>query len=119
MYDSFRLIKQAGMKVNLPIVMHEGGAKSRLWRQIITDVFNTPTVLTRSRTGAPFGDAVLAGVATGLFKDYSMCKEWAEYVDWMDPIPENHKRYMEYFELYKNLYNHVKDDYRSLAALRG
>ena len=119
MYDSFRLIQQAGMKVNLPIVMHEGGAKSPLWRQIITDVFNTPTVLTRRRTGAPFGDAVLAGVATGVFKDYSMCKDWAEYVDRMDPALDNHERYMEYFALYKQLYAHVKDDYRSLAKLRG
>ncbi len=119
MYDSFRLIQQSAMKVNFPIVMHEGGAKSRLWRQIITDVFNTPTVLTKRRTGAPFGDAILAGVATGLFPDYSMCKEWAEHVDLMEPDPDHHRIYMEYFQLYKDLYQHVKDDYRALARLRG
>lgn len=119
MYDSFRLIRQADMKINFPIVMHEGGAKSRLWRQIITDVFNTATVLTKRRTGAPFGDAVLAGVATGVFKDYSMCKEWAEYVDLMEPDPDNNRIYMDYFKVYKDLYTHVKDDYRALAKLRG
>ncbi len=118
MYDSFRLIKKTGMKINAPIVMHEGGAKSSLWRKIITDVFNAPTVLTKKRTGAPFGDAVLAGVATGIFKNYSMCKEWAEYIDPMEPDAKNHELYMEYFELFKSIYNNVKADYRRLAELR-
>jgi xylulokinase len=119
MYDSFRLIKEAGRKINLPIVMHEGGAKSNLWRQIITDVFNTPTVLTKQRTGAPFGDAYLAGVVTGHFKDYSLCKELAEYVDMMEPDEKKHKQYMEYFGLYKNIYENLKKDFVELARLRG
>jgi len=118
MYDSFRMIKEAGRKVNAPIVMHEGGAKSNLWRQIITDVFDTPTVLTKRRTGAPFGDAILAGVATGLFPDYSVSKDWAEYVEQMEPDKGRHELYMAYFQLYKELYEHVKNDYKALAKLR-
>ncbi|MBN1674332.1 MAG: FGGY-family carbohydrate kinase [Kiritimatiellae bacterium] len=118
MYDSFRIIRESGRKINLPLVMNEGGAKSRLWRQIITDVFNVPTVLVKRRTGAPFGDAILAGVATGVLKSFSVAKEWAEYVEQMDPRPENHERYLEYFGLYKKIYEHVKQDYRELADLR-
>jgi len=118
LYDSYRLIKESGLKINSPLVMNEGGAVSRLWRQIITDVFNTPTVLVKRRTGAPFGDAILAGVATGLFKDFSVAKDWVEYVGRMEPTQENHNRYMEYFALYKQLYEHVKDDFKELARLR-
>jgi len=118
MYDSFRLIKETDRKINYPIVMHEGGAKSNLWRHIITDVFNTPTVLTKQRTGAPFGDAYLAGVVTGHFKDFSMCKELAEYIEQMDPDPKKHEIYMEYFELYKKIYEDIKDDYTKIARLR-
>jgi len=118
MYDSFRLIQGAGFKTSFPMVMHEGGAKSTLWRQIITDIFNIPTVLIKRRVGAPFGDAVLAGKAVGIFKDYAMCKDWAEYVDQMVPIEENNRVYMEYFALFKSLYGHVKGDYRTLAELR-
>jgi xylulokinase len=36
----------------------------------------------------------------------------------MEPDPGNHAIYSEYFDLYKNLYKHVKEDYRTLAALR-
>jgi xylulokinase len=118
MYDSFRLIKEAGLRINYPLVLNEGGAVSKLWRQIITDVFEVPTVLVKRRTGAPFGDAILAGVATGLFPDFAVAREWAEYIDPLEPDRANHERYMACFELYKRLYEHVKSDFRELARLR-
>ena len=118
LYDSFRIIRDTGRKINAPIVLNEGGAKSPLWRRIITDVFNVPTVLVERRTGAPYGDAILAGVATGVFPDFSVAKAWTRYVDPMEPDPGRHDIYMEYFDLYKQLYDHVKDDYQTLAALR-
>jgi len=118
LYDSYRLIKEAGLKMNTPLVLNEGGAVSKLWRQIITDVFNVPTVLVKRRTGAPFGDAILAGVATGLFEDFSVAREWVEYIEAMEPSQEHHDRYMAYFALYKQLYEHVREDFRALAQLR-
>jgi len=118
MYDSFRLLKEAGIKVNFPMILNEGGAVSRLWRQIITDVFNVPTAMVKRRTGAPFGDAVLAGVATGVFKDFSITKEWTEYVSHLEPDAGRHQTYQEYFGLYKSIYNHIKEDYETLAKLR-
>lgn len=118
LYDSFRLIKGTGRPVNYPIVLNEGGAKSKIWRRIITDVFNVPTVHVKSRIGAPYGDAILAGVATGIFKDFSIARLKAEYVDLMEPDQSNHELYMDYFKVYKNLYEHVKSDFRDLAELR-
>jgi sugar (pentulose or hexulose) kinase len=118
LYDSYQLLIQSGLTINYPLVLNEGGAASRLWRQIITDVFATPTVLVKRRTGAPFGDAILAGVATGVFPDFNVAKQWAEYAARMEPNLEHHTRYMEYFTLYKQLYAHVKEDFASLARLR-
>jgi xylulokinase len=119
MYDNFRLVQQAGVKVNYPMILNEGGAVSRLWRGIITDVFGIPTAMVKRRTGAPFGDAILAGVATGVFSDFSVARDWAEYIEHLEPNPRNHERYMDYFALYKQLYEHVKGDFQELAALRG
>ena len=65
LYDSFVILKESGIKINYPLVMNEGGAKSKLWRRIITDVLNVPTVFVKNRVGAPYGDALLAAVATG------------------------------------------------------
>jgi len=118
MYDSYRIFEQQSSKINLPIVLNEGGAKSRLWRRIITDVFNVPTVFVKSRIGAPMGDAILAGVATGVFPDFSIAKKKAEYVDRLEPIKENHDLYMKYYEIYQSVYQHVKEDFVKLTKVR-
>jgi xylulokinase len=118
LYDSYRLIAETGKKLNTPIVLNEGGAKSVLWRRIITDVLDVETVLVKRRTGAPYGDAILAGVATGVLPDFSVAREWTEFVQPMEPDEETHRLYMDYFAVYKNLYNHVKGDYLDLADLR-
>jgi len=118
LYHSFEIISETDKKINYPIVLNEGGAQSLLWRKIITDVFNVPTVLVKNRAGAPFGDAILAGVATGVFEDYSIAKNKAEYLDMIEPEQANHEQYMDFFKLYKQLYNHVKNDFKELAFLR-
>jgi xylulokinase len=117
MYDSFQIIRQRSSKVNFPIVLNEGGARNRLWRRIITDVFNAPTVFVKSRIGAPMGDAILAGVAVGVFKDFSIARAKAEYVDPMEPVPESHERYMEYYRLFGDLYRDLKRDFERLARI--
>jgi xylulokinase len=112
LYDSYLIIVEHASKINFPIVLNEGGAKNKLWRRIITDVFNVPTVFVKSRIGAPLGDA------TGIFKDFSIAKEKAEYIDRLEPNKELNKMYMEYFGIYRNLYKHLKDDFKDLANLR-
>jgi ribulokinase len=118
LYHNFQLVQQAGIKINYPMVLNEGGAVSRLWRRIITDVLGIPTVMVKGRAGAPYGDAILAGVATGVFKDFAVAKELVEYVDPMDPDEDAHERYAEYFALYRRLYGAVKGEFKELARLR-
>lgn len=118
LYDSYVIFEKSCSKINLPIVLNEGGAKNPLWRRIITDVFNVPTVFVKSRIGAPLGDAVLAGVSTKVFPDFSIAKRKAEYIDRLEPVKENHELYMQYYAIYKSLYEHVKEDFVKLAAAR-
>ncbi|HVO19855.1 MAG TPA: FGGY-family carbohydrate kinase [Anaeromyxobacter sp.] len=118
LYDSYRIIQTTGLALRPPMVLNEGGAKSALWRRIITDVFGVPTALVRRRTGAPWGDAILAGVATGVFRDFRVAKQWAEFTEPLEPDPARHALYGEYFSLYKRLYAHVADDFKELARLR-
>ena len=118
LYHNFELIQKAGWKVNLPIIFNEGGAKSRLWRKIITDVFGVSTTFLKNRAGAPYGDAILAGVATGVLPDFSIAKKWAEYIDYQEPSPENHQIYLDYYQIYRRLYEHLKYDFKELAKVR-
>lgn len=118
LYQSYELVKNFYSKINYPIVLNEGGAKSKLWRKIITNVFNQPTVLVKNRVGAPYGDCLLAAKAIGLYSDYRIAKEKAEYVDLMEPESREHEMYMDYFAMFKNIYQHTVEDFAELAKLR-
>ncbi|NLT96882.1 MAG: carbohydrate kinase, partial [Christensenellaceae bacterium] len=117
LYHSFETLSPHIRHINTPLVLNEGGAKSVLWRRIITDVFNLPTVLVKNRAGAPYGDCLLAAKGAGLIKDYAIARERAEYIDPMEPDPRTHELYMEYFALYKQLYVQLKDQFKTLSAL--
>lgn len=117
LYDNYRLMLEKGIKVNAPIILNEGGAKSKLWRSIITDVFNVPTAFVENRVGAPYGDAILAGVSAGVFQDFTIAKQKVHYIDYMEPDEEMHQRYMEYFKIYQRLYKHLKEDFVDLYQL--
>jgi hypothetical protein len=49
----------SGLEISFPLAFNEGGAKSDVWRRIITDVIGVPSTLIKDRTGAPLGDAML------------------------------------------------------------
>ena len=117
-YKQYSAMLANGIVTKGPIVMNEGGAKSRLWRRIFTDVFGHPTVLLERRTGAPYGNAILAGVCTGVLPGFHVAKQWADYTDYMEPNPKVHAQYMDYFELYNSIYDHVQGDYDMLKKLK-
>lgn len=116
-YRQYSAILSKGISTQGAIVMNEGGAKSRLWRKIFTDVFGYPTVMLKNRTGAPYGNAILAGVATGFLPDYSVAEEWAEYVDYMEPDEKTHAMYKDYYQLFCSVYEHLLEDYELHAQL--
>lgn len=117
LYDSFTILQRTGLRINQPIVFNEGGAKSDVWRRIITDVFGMPTALLSGRTGAPLGDAILAGVGVGLLPDFKVAREWSSYRDFLEPDMQNHETYMEYFQIYRKLYSSVQDEFRHLQSI--
>ena len=95
----------------------EGVTKSEVWRRIFTDVFGVTTALLEGRTGALLGDAILAGVGVGVFKDFAVAKEWSRYGEHLEPDTQNHELYMEYFQLYKCVYSNLKGNFKDLQAI--
>ena len=116
-YHSISIAKAHGLEVRPPLALVEGGAVSRLWRQIISDICGLDTAFMAGAQGAPFGDAVIAGVAMGVFGDYNVIKGWLRYSDYAHPDPERHTLYQKLFATYLSLYQNVRPNYEQLKAI--
>lgn len=91
---------ETGIKVNRATLV-DGGARSPLWRQIIADVTGVPMSYIPGAQGAPLGDAILAGLGTGVLNDHKIIESWIPEKIPMKPIPENIPRYQTFYALYR------------------
>jgi xylulokinase len=66
--DSLELLRQLGVRAESGRVSG-GGARSRLWLQIVASTLGIPLELTAAEEGAAFGAALLGAVAAGVFSD--------------------------------------------------
>ncbi len=97
-----------------------GGARSAVWNQIKADVLGLPVALPETSVGAPFGDAVLAGMGLGWYPDpraalAGLVRVRGRY----EPDPARHARYGELYAIYRSVYEHVKGDFDALARAGG
>ncbi len=78
-----------------------GGARSRLWLQILASVLELPLQRTAVDEGASFGAALLGGVAAGVFADVgeavAACVRPGEIIEpveaWIEPYREARERF--------------------------
>ncbi len=95
-----------------------GGAKNPLWLQIVSDITGLPQDVPERTIGASYGDAFLAGLATGLVADLSALKdEWVTPALQLDPDRAVKPIYDEYFAVYRDLYEAAKPQLHALARL--
>lgn len=95
-----------------------GGAKNPLWLQIVSDVTGLPQDVPQRTIGASYGDAFLAGIATGLVPDLASLKErWVTLALQLEPDASVKPTYDAYYEIYRDLYQTVKPQLHALARL--
>jgi xylulokinase len=86
-----------------------GGARSAVWRQILSDILNIPVAYVKDNMGAPVGDVILAGVGIGHFRDETVVKDWVKISEINYPDKVRHEKYKKYYHIYMELYERVKD----------
>jgi xylulokinase len=100
---------KAGLKLNDECWIVGGVSKSSVWVKIFADVTGFKMRQVASLVEAPYGDAFLAGLGTGVIDKPERIKEWVKYRDPVEPDPENKKIYDRYYEIYRELYERTKD----------
>lgn len=118
-YHSIKLALDHGLGIREPMPIVEGGALSPLWRQIISDICGVETVFMAGAQGAPFGDALLAGVALGVFDSYKVIKDRLEYSEYTYVDEDHHALYMQLFEVYQSLYDSLRPNFEKLNSICG
>jgi sugar (pentulose or hexulose) kinase len=110
------IIKLQGVKIQR-VITGDGGAKSRIWRQIFADVLNARMDYYAGGSATLLGNVALAGVGVGLFDDLSVVKQWQVIVDSTEPDPARHELYTKYYEVYRQVYEQLKDQFKQLVTL--
>ncbi len=96
---SIEAAEEAGLRIRRATLV-DGGARSPLWRRIIADATGKAMSHIPGAQGAPLGDAILAGLGTGVLKGPGIVEEWIGEKVETKPNPEKSKLYDRYYELY-------------------
>jgi xylulokinase len=95
-----------------------GCSRSGLWNQIKADVLGLPLALPRTSVGSPFGAAIIAGMGAGAFADVRISlREMVRLERRFEPDPATHDRYTHIYEVFRRIYDHLKDDFDRAAAI--
>ncbi|MEA4882345.1 MAG: FGGY-family carbohydrate kinase [Clostridia bacterium] len=114
--DHIRVFQDMGLNPKR-FFMSNGGAKSVLWRQIVTDAVGSPVEYITHHPGSSLGAAFVAGMGIGAFGSWDDILAYIPDRTLMEPDMAKHETYMAYFDVYRNLYRHLKQDFRDLAGV--
>jgi sugar (pentulose or hexulose) kinase len=92
-----------------------GGSQSDLWLQIKADVTGKPYHRLATHEGTPLGDAIMAGVGVGVFKDIVSAAEYLEIKQTFNPNEEAFEKYSELYPIYRELYERLKQSFDNLV----
>jgi len=115
--DSFELMKGVGLADITQVRITGGGAKSPLWRQVLSDVFQVVLVTVNTTEGAAHGAALLAATGTGVFPDVaSACEAVIQTTGSTTPGPAS-AVYEQMYPLYRELYPALRPSFDALSRV--
>ncbi len=109
--ESFRGETEKSLKIS------GGGSRSVLWRHIISDVLGKNLLTIQPSETEPFGDALIAGIGVGIYKDVDAAVKYVKTSQSVEPNMENHELYSVQYERYKRLYQNLRDEFSRSTIL--
>jgi xylulokinase len=87
-------------------------ARNPIWGQIVSDILGRRVLIPAVADAGLLGAAILAGYGVELFSTVEdAARRMVKLRSCLEPNPENLERYDGSFELYRNIYTHLKDDF--------
>lgn len=115
--DSAALMRACGVAIDT-IRVSGGGARSRLWRQLLADILEAQVLLTLADAGPAFGAAIIAGAGVGVFPSIPAATDALVHLqDELAPEPASVLRYREFHGFYDSLYPVFQDRFAALSQM--
>jgi xylulokinase len=115
--DSFMLIQNAGLGDIHQVRASGGGAKSRLWRQILASILETELVTVNTTEGAAYGAALLASVGGGVWENVDVaCRTVVGVTGTLQPNNTEVEQYRKIYEVYCDLYTELKPSFWKMGS---
>ena len=86
-----------------------GGTKNPIWLQAVSDISGKRQYVAEVENGASYGDALIAALATGRYRDCADLAQNIRIARTIEPDPENYKAYAGGRERYAALYQNTKE----------
>ncbi|HHY81271.1 MAG TPA: xylulokinase [Clostridiales bacterium] len=114
--DSYEVAKSLGINIE-KTKMCGGGAKSHLWRRILSNVLNLKVEIPEVEEGPAMGGAMLAAVGCG---EYESVEDIAQKIvrvkETVEPDPEIALLYNERYEIFRRIYPCMKDLFKAMRT---
>ena len=112
--DIFRQTRPIG-----EITVIGGGAKGKVWLQILADIFQMPLQLPRYLEEATsMGAAVCGGIGAGIFDSFDVIDRFNPTEEMLYPREEYAARYEKLYQLFNQAYDCLLETYTGLAGIR-
>jgi xylulokinase len=112
--DSLEILKSMGLSI-IKVRISGGGSKSRIWNQLIADIFNLEIATIEVSEGPAFGAAILAAVGCGEYPNViSACQTIICDKEIFYPDVTRTGYYKEKYKVFRKLYPALKDTFTSL-----
>ncbi len=101
--DGKTYLESKGIRTGSSAYVIGGGAKSKVWRQIVADTLGLTLVQTENNDSS-FGSAMCAGIEAGFFEDFDEASlACQKVIGETKPILENTEKYAKVFAKYKKI----------------
>lgn len=115
--DCLEVFSETGVTVD-QMMLCGGGAKSRFWGQMISNVYGLPIVTPESNEGAALGAAILGGCAAGVYSSVEEgCEKTVRAGKRIAPDPADHERYLNGYAVYRSLYPALRQSFADLLHI--
>ncbi len=114
--DSLTLMRGLGINPS-NVILTGGGTRSTVWKQMLSDIFESECSLVNAKEGAAYGAALLAAV--GIKTKDSVEKassEWIQETERVSP-GKDVRIYRQMYTHYQKLYPSLKEHFSSIAEI--